>query len=59
VELLEKRLPDIGNGHLASNSDFHVNSLNVITSNIAYTFIIQSLVQYDKFRNYRISQMQQ
>ena len=31
VELLEKRLPDIGNGHLTSNSDFHVNCLNVIT----------------------------
>jgi hypothetical protein len=29
--LLEKRLPDIGNGHLASNLDFHVNSLKVIT----------------------------
>src|SRR5947209_826746 len=27
VELLEKRLPDIGNGHLTSNSDFHVNIL--------------------------------
>ena len=27
VELLEKRLPDIGNGHLTSNSDFHINSL--------------------------------
>jgi len=31
VELLEKCLPDIGDGHLASNSDFHVNSLKVIT----------------------------
>ena len=30
VELLEKRLPDIGNGHLPFNSDFHVNSLKYI-----------------------------
>jgi hypothetical protein len=27
VELLEKRLPDIGNGHLASNPNFHKNNL--------------------------------
>ena len=27
VELLKERLPDIGNGHLASNSDFYTNSL--------------------------------
>jgi hypothetical protein len=26
MELLEKRLPDIGNGHLTSNSDFHINT---------------------------------
>ena len=27
MELLEERLPDIGNGHLTSNSDFHLNIL--------------------------------
>ena len=27
VELLEERLPDIGNGHLTSNPDFHNNIL--------------------------------
>jgi hypothetical protein len=27
VELLEKRLPDIGDGHLTFNSDFHKNKL--------------------------------
>jgi hypothetical protein len=27
VELLEKRLPDIGDGHLISNPDFHNNIL--------------------------------
>jgi hypothetical protein len=27
VELLEKCLPDIGDGHLASNFDFHKNNL--------------------------------
>jgi hypothetical protein len=27
VELLEERLPDIGNGHLTSNLDFHNNIL--------------------------------
>ena len=27
VELLEERLPDIGNGHLTSNLDFHSNNL--------------------------------
>jgi hypothetical protein len=31
MELLEKRLPDIGNGHLTSNSDFHINTQDVIT----------------------------
>ena len=30
VELLEKRLPEIGDGHLPFNSDFHVNSLKYI-----------------------------
>jgi hypothetical protein len=28
VELLEERLPDIGNGHLTSNFDFHINTLS-------------------------------
>ena len=27
MELLEERLPDIGDGHLTSNSDFHSNIL--------------------------------
>ena len=27
MELLEKRLPDIGNGHLTFNSNFHKNDL--------------------------------
>ena len=27
VELLKERLPDIGNGHLTFNSDFHNNNL--------------------------------
>ena len=27
VELLKERLPDIGNGHLTFNSDFHKNNL--------------------------------
>ena len=27
VELLKERLPDIGNGHLASNPNFHKNNL--------------------------------
>ena len=31
VELFEKSLPDIGDGHLTSNTDFHVLSLKVIT----------------------------
>jgi hypothetical protein len=30
VELLKKRLPDIGNGHLTSNSNFHLNSLKYL-----------------------------
>jgi len=30
MELLEERLPDIGNGHLTSNSDFHSNILKQI-----------------------------
>jgi hypothetical protein len=31
MELLEKRLPDIGDGHLTFNSDFHKNNLMQIT----------------------------
>jgi hypothetical protein len=27
MELLEERLPDIGDGHLTPNSDFHLNIL--------------------------------
>ena len=42
VELLEERLPDIGNGHLTSNFDFHGNSLNYQSPYRTYTFIIQS-----------------
>jgi hypothetical protein len=30
MELLEERLPDIGNGHLTFNSDFHSNILKQI-----------------------------
>ena len=42
VKLLKERLPDIGNSHLTSNSDFHGNSLNYQLPYKAYTFIIQS-----------------
>ena len=31
MELLKERLPDIGDGHLASNSEFHVNNLKYVT----------------------------
>jgi hypothetical protein len=31
MELLKERLPNIGDSHLASNSDFHVNNLKYIT----------------------------
>ena len=41
MELFEERLPDIGNGHLTSNSDFHGNSLNYQLTLLPYTFIIQ------------------
>ena len=42
VKLLKERLPDIGNSHLTSNSDFHGNSLNYQLPYRAYIFIIQS-----------------
>ena len=42
VELFEERLPDIGNGHLTPNFDFHGNRLNYQLSSLSYTFIIQS-----------------
>jgi hypothetical protein len=31
VELLKKRLPDVCNSHLASNSNFHMNNPNINT----------------------------
>ena len=45
VELLKERLPDIGNGHLTFNPDFHINGLSVNTRNRDYTYIIQFIVQ--------------
>jgi hypothetical protein len=39
MKLFKKRLPDIGNGHLTSNFDFHVNNLKQsIILNGAYTY---------------------
>jgi hypothetical protein len=29
VELLKERLSDVGNSHLASNFNFHMNNLNI------------------------------
>jgi hypothetical protein len=45
VKLLKECLPDIGNGHLTSNFNFHGNSLNYQLRYGAYTFSIQSKVQ--------------
>jgi hypothetical protein len=36
VELLKERLPDIGNGHLTSNPDFHGNNLIQIAERRLY-----------------------
>jgi hypothetical protein len=46
MKLFKKRLPDIGNGHLTSNSDFHINDPNIKNNEIeAYTYSVQPLVQ--------------
>src|SRR5438270_12332851 len=59
VELLEKRLPEIGDGHLPFNSDFHVNSLKYISEMHLIPILYNLWCSRSKFRGQRISHMQQ
>jgi hypothetical protein len=45
MELFEERLPDIGNGHLTSDSDFHGNSLKILIAYITLYFKYTTLSQ--------------